>query len=100
MRFLLFFSLVACAGSAPATADKPTADTKTEKKAEATGPVATWSQGSISADELDASLETELLKLEADYVSSRYDARLQGLEAMISEKILEAEASKRGLADV
>ena len=100
MRFLLLFSLVACAGSTPATADKPTANAKTEKKAETTGPVATWSQGTISEAELDASLETELLKLEADYVSSRYDARMQGLEAMISEKILEAEASKRGLADV
>jgi len=92
---------MACAGSAPATADKPTAEAKADQPADApTGPVATWSEGSVSVEELDESLQTELLKLEADYVSSRYDARLQGLEAMISEKILEAEAAKRGLADV
>ena len=102
MRFLLLLSLMACAGSAPATADKTTSgDNKAVAgKAAPTGPVATWSKGSISADELDETLKTELLKLESEYVSSRYDTRLEGLEAMVSEKILEAEVEKRGLADV
>ena len=104
MRFFLFLTLMACAGSTPATADKTaTNPAKTEakaKKAAATGPVATWSKGSITATELDETLKTELLKLESEYVSSRYDTRMEGLEAMVSEKILEAEVEKRGLSDV
>ena len=101
MRFLLLLSLMACAGSAPATADKTkTADTTQVDKKTESGPVATWSNGSISEKELDESLKTELLKLESEYVSGRYDTRLEGLEAMVSEKILEAEVEKRGLSDV
>jgi len=102
MRFFLLLFLVACPEPIEATAKTNGAPAATSNKAttDATGPVATWSQGEISEAQLDESLETELLKLEADFVSNRYDARQQGLEAMVSEKILEAEAAKRGLADV
>jgi hypothetical protein len=99
MRFFLLLFLVACPEPIEATAKTP--DTPASKAADTpSGPVATWSQGEITASQLDEGLQTELLKLEAEFVSNRYDARQQGLDAMVSEKILEAEAVKRGLADV
>ena len=46
------------------------------------------------------SISTELTKLKAEYVTSSHEARQQGLDALIGEKVLEAEAKKRGLDGV
>ncbi len=91
---LLF--LVACSSSTPATSASSPA------QAETTAPtvVASWSGGQIMSSELDESISTELTKLKAEYVSSSHEARKNGLDALLGEKVLEAEAKKRGIDGV
>jgi len=62
--------------------------------------VASWNGGTISNLELDDNISTELTKLKAEFVGSTHEARQNGLDAMIGEKVLEAEVKKRGLDDI
>lgn len=91
---LLF--LLACSSSTPATSASTPADAKTGKPSV----VASWSGGDILDTELDETINTELTKLKAEYVSSSHEARKNGLDALLGEKILEAEAKKRNLDGV
>ena len=97
MRFLPFLTfLLACSTST--TAANAPAEAKTETAA--TTVVAAWKGGEVSSTELDESISTELTKLKAEYVTSSHEARQQGLDALIGERVLEAEAKKRGLDGV
>ncbi len=91
----LLFTL-ACSSSTQATA--PSNAAKTTPDAPAV--VATWSGGEILSTELDETISTELTKIEAEYVTSSHEARQNGLDALLGEKVLEAEAKKRGLDGV
>jgi len=93
---LTLLVLMACGSTTTATS---AAETKSETAA-APSVVATWTGGEISSAELDGTISTELTKLKAEFVSSEHEARMNGLDAMIGEKILEAEAKKRGLEGV
>ena len=89
MRFLpLLTFMLACSTSTTA------ANTPAEAKAEASEAtvVASWKGGEVSNTELDESISTELTKLTAEFVTSSHEARQQGLDALIGEKVLEAEA--------
>ena len=97
MRFLpLLTFMLACSTSTTA------ANTPAEATAEASEVtvVASWKGGEVSSTELDESISTELTKLKAEYVTSSHEARQQGLDALIGERVLEAEAAKRKLDGV
>ncbi len=97
MRLLSFLTLLVACNTSPTAADTPAQAASTEPPTQV---VATWSGGEITNTVLDDAIKTELIKLEAEYVTSAYEARSQGLDAMIAEKVLEAETKKRGLDDV
>ena len=97
MRFLPFLTLLLACSTSTTAANSP-AEAKTEA-APATV-VASWTGGEVSSNDLDESISTELTKLKAEYVTSSHEARQQGLDALIGEKVLEAEAKKRGLDGV
>lgn len=65
-----------------------------------TGAAATWSGGEISWEQLDEATAQEARSLEIDYRMQVYELQLQAVEGLVVEQLLEAEASKRGLADI
>ena len=93
----LFFALLiaACGSTTPANSAPEAAKTNSGTKTEAPVTVATWSGGTVSSADLDDSIRTNLIKLEAEFVTGQHEARQQGLDALIGEKVLEAEAAKR-----
>ncbi len=97
MRLLPILTFLLACSSSTTAANSP-ADAKTE--APQAQVVASWNGGEISSTELDDTISTELTKLKAEYVTSSHEARQQGLDALIGEKVLEAEAKKRGLEGV
>jgi protein-disulfide isomerase len=98
MRTLIsIFIFSACGTTAPAS---PTSSPKAPAATEAASVVGTWSGGEISNTDLDDSIRIELIKLEADFVTGAHEARANGLDALIGEKVLEAEAAKRSMADI
>lgn len=61
--------------------------------------IATWEGGKVTYGELKQSISNELIKLEVDYLTGRYEAQSNALQDMVMTQLLEAEAKKRGLAD-
>jgi protein-disulfide isomerase len=95
---LILTTLVLIACGSDTTANPAT--TASSAKTAAPTVVATWSGGEVSSTTLDESISTELTKLKAEFVNSEHEARQNGLEAIVGEKVLEAEAKKRGLEGV
>jgi protein-disulfide isomerase len=62
--------------------------------------VVTWDGGALTQGELQDYLGVQLIKLEAEYLTQRYEAERSGLDELLSEKLLEAEAAAGGYADV
>lgn len=75
---------------APGTAPAPTAANEAV--------VASWNGGSLTYADLTGTIKNDLTKLEADYLTTRYDTETQAMEAHIAEAVLDLEAKKRGLA--
>lgn len=107
-RFALLASLLMACNSpsadtplATAAASTPKVATSTETPGEVTPEtvVASWSGGNITYGELSEGLKTRLTKLKVDYLSEKYDTEKNGLDQMLLDKMLEAEAKKRGLPD-
>lgn len=102
---LLFLAFVACNNGsnsnapAPANSPAPVSGAKAPTVAAAPGVVASWDGGSVSYDEFEKGMVTKIAKMEADYLTSRYEAESDALNDKINEAILDAEAKKLGLAD-
>ncbi len=62
--------------------------------------VASWDAGKITYADLETKAKSQLIKLEVDYLSNRYQTEQQALDQMVMEAILEAEAKAAGKADV
>lgn len=95
MRFsslFLFLCTLSCSTTTPSTASEVTPKDN--------GPVATWEGGTLTQTELDEGVGLELIRMEAEYLNERYQAQRNGLDAIVGEKILEAEVKSRNLADV
>ncbi len=73
---------------APAYADEPTAV------------AAFWDGGSVTYGEVTAPMKHQLDQMLAQYLMGRYDAEYQATQQAMDEKILEAEAKKRGLGAI
>lgn len=87
----------------------PTAEAKGPDRTQAAAPragepsadtvVASWEGGTLTYGELNKDLKSQLTKLEVDYLTQRYETQSSALQDMVLERLLEAEAKKRGLAD-
>jgi protein-disulfide isomerase len=64
------------------------------------GVVAAWEGGQLTYGELKADIGMQLTKLEADYLTNRYDTESAALDDKVNAAILELEAKKQGVADV
>ncbi len=112
---LPFLALVACGGSSgPATATAPSAtpaaapatvsaEGGTTASAAPAGtpagtPIASWDGGALTYGDISGAIKGSLTKLEADYLTNRYETESQALDQVLNDKLLEAEAKKRGLA--
>ncbi|MFT5683494.1 MAG: protein-disulfide isomerase [Myxococcota bacterium] len=62
--------------------------------------VATWDGGQITYGELHQNLKAQLIQMESEYLTNRYAAESSAVEQMMIEKMLEAEATKRGLEGI
>ena len=94
---LLALTIAACGSTTPA---QSASTNGAATPAPDTTPVATWSGGTITSSDLDDSIGVTLIKLEADFLKGQYEARQQGLDALLGERVLEAEAKSRGIETV
>jgi len=62
--------------------------------------VARWNGGQVTYGELHEKIASDLIRLEIDYLTQRYQKEGQTLEIMVTERLLEEEAKARGLADI
>jgi protein-disulfide isomerase len=79
-------------GPPPAAATAPAASTSGDAV------VASWNGGSLTYAELTKDIAGQLTKLQADYLTERYDTESQAMDDKVNQQILELEAKKRGLA--
>jgi protein-disulfide isomerase len=61
--------------------------------------VASWDGGSIAYSDFSKEMAPKLARLEADYLTQRYEAESGALDEKINEALLDAEVKKLGLAD-
>ncbi len=73
---------------APAYADAPAAV------------AAYWEGGSLTYGEVTTPIKPQLDQMLAEYLMGRYDAEYQAAQQAMDEKLLEAEAKKRGMAAI
>ncbi len=104
MRFpflALLIATVSCgAATAPdASSDKPKVSEATEG-AQPDEVLAAYEGGTLTRADLKDYLGVTLIRLEADYRTQRFDAERNGLDEMLAEKLLEAEAVKTGAGTV
>lgn len=95
---LVALSLTACGaskdtGSAETPDAAPQASTTTSPDAV----VATWEGGQLTQAELDDAVGMRLLTQEVEFLQQQHDTKVQALEAMIRDAILEDEASSRDM---
>ena len=106
---LPFLALVACGGSsgsatagapaAPAVASGSVTATSSAPAGTAVGtPIASWEGGALTYGDIAGPIKGSLTKLEAEYLTSRYETESQALDQVLNDKLLEAEAKKRKLA--
>ncbi len=62
--------------------------------------VATWNGGQVTYGELTEELGVKLVQIEVEYLTNKYNTESQGLDQMVVSKLLEAEATAAGKADV
>lgn len=80
-------------GPPPAAATAPAATTA------ATAVVASWNGGSLSYDELSKATAKDVEKLQAEYLTNRFDTEYDAMNDRVNEALLDLEAKKRGLAN-
>lgn len=83
-------SKVAPAGPAPAAASAPAGT-------DATAVVASWSGGSLSYADAKADIDIQLLQMQGEYLSNRYDAEMNAVEEKVNKAVAELEAKKRNI---
>lgn len=112
---LALFLLVACGASTPeggAGGAVSSAEAKSPAPAASAAPaampggeldpstvVATWDGGQVTYGELSGEIKTQLIKLQVDYLTQKYETETDALQNKVIEQLLSAEAKSRGLAD-
>jgi len=85
--------------TAPVEAGAPPPAAKAPAASPDDGVVAAWQGGQLTYGELKKDISTELTKLEADYLTNRYDTETSALDDKVNAAILDLEAKKQGLPD-
>jgi len=101
--FLPVVVLLAACGEpkqADASPPKPAPAAAAPTTAAATGDVATWNGGSLSAAGMEAELKGQLQSIEMKYLMDRYEKQSQYVDGKLTEAILTAEAKAGGYADI
>jgi len=96
-------SVGAASAASPTTAAPAATTTTAVSAADGISPgtvVANWNGGSLTYADATADIASQLTQLKAEYLTSRYDNESAALDERVNKSILEAEAKKRGLADV
>ena len=103
---LLFLALVGCNGGSTSSTTPPPAGggaavptASAPKGGDVPAVVATWEGGSIAYADFSKEMAPKMARLEADYLTQRYDAETGALEEKINTAIIEAEVKARGMAD-
>jgi protein-disulfide isomerase len=96
MRHLAYCSLIALIACG-STGEPPAAAAPSTPASEDSAPVATWEGGQLTQGELNEEVHNQLVKLETDYLMGVYQAKTRALDGLAVEKILEKEASARGM---
>lgn len=104
---LLGLSAAACANTAAEpspTPDAPAAPAAPAASAVGATPadtvVASWNGGQVTYGELAEDLGVQLVQIEVEYMTNKYQAESAGLDQLIVTQILELEAKAAGKADV
>ena len=93
--------LLACSGGTNTTTetlDSPVPTVNATPTTSVPGTVATWDGGELSYEEGTKLAKGQLIQLEAEYLTSTYQAAMQSIEQTILEKLLEEEMKASGLA--
>jgi protein-disulfide isomerase len=64
------------------------------------GVVAAWQGGQLTYGEIKKDISSDLTKLEAEYLTNRYDTEMGALDDKVNTALLDLEAKKAGLSDV
>jgi protein-disulfide isomerase len=101
---LVFAWMIACqpadsAAPTPISAGAPPPAAQAPAATPDEGVVAAWNGGSLTYKDVKADIATDLIRLEAEYLTNRYDAETAATDDRINTALLEAEAKKQGLAD-
>lgn len=75
----------------------PVAATGTTRGTDPSKVVATWQGGQLTYGDLQTAMGPRLVQMEVEYLTGRYSTETQGVEQLLIEKLVEAEASKRGV---
>ncbi len=86
-------------GGSVVEAGPPPPATKAPAATADAGVVAAWEGGQLTYGDLKKDISTELTRLEAEYLTNRYDTELAALDDKVNTQLLELEAKKQGLAD-
>lgn len=101
MVALFFATVVACkpaASDAPAVvAGPPPPSVQAPAATPDEGVVAAWNGGELKYGELKKDIDMELIKLEAEYLTNRYDAELAALDEKLNQTLVETEAKARNM---
>lgn len=95
---VLVLALTAC-GANTATTPTPAPDASPMTASEVSGDtvIASWDGGQITQAELNEAVGMRLTSMEVEYLMKRYDTQAQALDGMMRDRILEAEATSRGI---
>jgi predicted DsbA family dithiol-disulfide isomerase len=90
---MLTLLLIACASTQPAAvAESPSASSPS-----GTTVLASWNEGQISLSDMEEDARIQLSRMESEYLMNRYQTEVQIAEGMALEKMVEAEASAKGV---
>jgi protein-disulfide isomerase len=98
---LFFATVVACkpaATDAPAVAaGPPPAAVQAPAANPDEGVVAAWNGGQLTYGDVKKDIAMELTKLEADYLTNRYDTEMGAVDEQLNQALIEAEAKSRSM---
>lgn len=108
LALLASLALLACQqqqGDAPSTQTAASAPPTTAAAQATTSPtgmsddavVARWKDGTITYGDLKTAAGAQLIQMEIEYLTNRYQAESQAADQLLVEKLVEAEATRRGL---
>src|SRR5690606_222321 len=96
--FMLLLTVFACGGANEPAPSAHAAGPDAELAPETV--LATYEGGKITWGDLGTEAETQLRRIEMEYLMSRYDTMSQAVDQKLTEALLQAAATKGGHADI